>query len=115
MKAAVMPAAAAGYSAIALDNYGLVNSWKACGSYSGPNGTWKQLYGSGGVDPAQDPKYEADIIEWTERAVERIHNDTGLLVIPNFSEHSLANDGVLKVANLTDGFLAEGLLIPHIF
>ena len=61
-KLLVEPAARAGYSAIALDNYGLRNTWAACGSYSGPNGTWRQMY------DARDPKHERGVVGRTERA-----------------------------------------------
>ena len=99
MAAAVRPAKAAGYNAIALDNYGLRNTWKACGSFSGPDGAWVQLY-----DPTgPDTRYRADVLDWTQRAVAAIHAE-GLLVIPNFSDQG--SDGLL-VANLTDGLLAE--------
>jgi hypothetical protein len=106
MAASVLPAARAGYNAIALDNYQLVNSWEACGAFRGPNGTWVQLYNAtkpwGGE---ADPTYAHSVLNWTQRAVKRIH-EAGLLVvvnrfIPAFTQQNLA------VANLTDGIVAE--------
>lgn len=97
----VLPAKAEGYNAIALDNYGLSNEFLACGSFSGPNGAWVQKYDA--ADPRNDPKYRRDVLDWTARAVARMHEE-GLLVIPNYSDDS--DDGLL-VANLTDGLLAE--------
>ena len=44
MQVGVIPASKAGYNAVALDNYGLSNTWSACGSYKGKNGGWVQLY-----------------------------------------------------------------------
>lgn len=107
MEVAVLPAAQDGYNAIALDNYGLANTWKACGSFKGPNGTWVQMYGNGGVAPEDDPQYTADVLNWTARAVDQIHG-AGLLVIPNFSDLNLEDEGVLTMSNLTDGILSEG-------
>lgn len=52
-------------------------------------------------------RYTADILNWTARAVERIHAQ-GMLVIPNFSGMSLTDENILLAANLTDGMLAEG-------
>ena len=104
ISAAVKPAATEGYNAIALDNYGLSNQWKACGSFSGSNGTWVQKYSA--ADPRKDPQYTKDVLDWTRRAVDAIHA-VGLLVIPNFSESEMT-DAVLSVVNLTDGILAEG-------
>ena len=101
MSAAVLPAKAAGYTAIALDNYGLTNQWKACGVHRG--GGWTQLYNA--TDPAHDARYTADVLDWTRRAAEKIHVE-GLLVVPNFS-HEDFDEGTLAVANATDGFLAE--------
>jgi len=107
MQAAVLPAAKAGYNALALDNYQLINSWGACGSFSGPNGSWVQLFNA---TDQEDPRYAATVLDWTRRAVPRIH-DAGLLVIvnrfnPTFTPQNLA------VANLTDGLLAEpGFLV----
>lgn len=37
------PAASEGYTAIALDNYGLTNQWSACGAFKGPNNAWVQV------------------------------------------------------------------------
>ena len=79
-----------GYNAIALDNYGIQNEFGACGAFKGPGGTWVQLYNG-----TSDPKYTADVLDWTGRAVDAIHN-LGLLVIPNFSEFDFSPD-VLKV------------------
>ena len=107
MQAAVLPAAKAGYNALALDNYQLINSWGACGSFSGPNGSWVQLFNA---TDQEDPRFAATVLDWTRRAVPRIH-DAGLLVIvnrfnPTFTPQNLA------VANLTDGLLAEpGFLV----
>ena len=99
LEAAVRPARAAGYSAIGLDNYGLSNSWAACGSFSGPGGAWVQRYSGA----AADAQYRADVLGWTARAVAAIHAE-GLLVIPNFSDQGA--DG-LAVGQLVDGLLAE--------
>eukprot|EP00040_Diaphanoeca_grandis_P013809 m.69741 g.69741 ORF g.69741 m.69741 type:complete len:454 (-) comp24134_c1_seq2:106-1467(-) len=103
LSAAIVPAAKAGYNAIALDNYGLTNQWSACGSFSGPNGAWVQLYDA--TNPRDDKQYTQDVLDWTKRATERMHA-IGLLVIPNFSEMNFDAD-TLIVANLTDGILAE--------
>lgn len=89
---------------MALDNYGLSNSWGACGAFKGPGGSWVQLYDP--ASPKTDPKYAADVLDWTRRATSAIH-EVGMLVIPNFSEYAFSDD-VLAVANATDGFLAEG-------
>ena len=103
MSSAVLPAAKIGYRAIALDNYGLTNQWGACGAFKGENNAWVQLYTS-----KTDLQYGIDVLDWTKRAVERIHTETGLLVIPNFSSMDMKNPQVLEVGNLTDGILAEG-------
>ena len=66
----VKKAKADGYNAIALDNYGLRNSWKACGSFSGPGGAWVQKYSSS--NPEKDPQYTKDVLDWTKRAAEAI-------------------------------------------
>jgi hypothetical protein len=105
MRVGVLPARDAGYNAIALDNYGLSNVWKACGSFSGANGSWVQKYNASA--PEADSAYAADVLDWTRRAVDAIHA-AGMLVIPNFSSDDLNDDSVLAVANLTDGMLAEG-------
>ena len=55
---------------------------------------------------ATDTQYTADVLDWTERAVARIHA-AGMLVIPNYSVIDLGNADVLRVTNLTDGILAE--------
>ena len=104
MRVGVMPAAAAGYNAMALDNYNLRNVWKACGAFSGPGGAWTQLYDE--ADPDHDPQYTADVLDWTARATEQMHA-AGMLVIPNFSSRDLSDSAVLAVGNLTDGMLAE--------
>jgi hypothetical protein len=104
MTAGVQPAAKAGFNAIALDNYDLRNSWGGCGAFKGPGGAWVQLYDN--EHPKADPKYEADVLNWTRRAVARIHAEAGMLVIPNFSDMSFSA-GTLAVANATDGLLAE--------
>lgn len=103
MSAGVEPAAKLGYNAIALDNYNLKNSWSACGAFKGEGGAWVQIYDD--ADPKADARYTADVLDWTARAVARIH-DVGMLVIPNFSEESFDKD-VLAVTNLTDGVLSE--------
>ena len=54
------------------------------------------------------PTQIQDVLEWTRRFTDRVHNDTGMLVIPNFSGHDVHDANTLAVANLTDGFLAEG-------
>ena len=56
MQEGILPAAAEGYNAIAFDNYAITNQWSACGSYSGPNDSWVQLYGKNGTDPKTDPQ-----------------------------------------------------------
>ena len=104
MTVAVKPAKTIGYNAIALDNYGLTNQWKACGAYKGPNNEWVQLYNA--TDPKNDPQYAVDVLDWTKRVVDAVHN-IGLLVIPNFSEQNM-EPNTLRVTNLTDGILAEG-------
>ena len=104
LKYGVDPAKAAGYSAIAFDNFGLRNQWKACGSFSGPNGAWKQIYDA--ADPEHDAQYALDVIDWFRRATAAIH-DRGLLVIPNFSTDDLDDPNVQAVGNITDGVLAE--------
>eukprot|EP01048_Picozoa_sp_COSAG05_P012692 COSAG05_NODE_1293_length_5260_cov_2.373571_4_plen_307_part_00 len=101
---AVKRAKAEGNNAIAFDNYDLHNEWKACGSFSGPGGAWKQLYDA--ANPREDPQYTKDVLDWTKRATEAIHG-VGLLVIPNFSSDEMS-DATLAVANFTDGILAEG-------
>lgn len=106
MTAGVLPAAAAGYDAIALDNFGLTNEWFACGAFRGPGGAWVQLYDAS--NPKLDAKYTRDVLDWTRRFTARVHSDTGMLVIPNFSGHDINDVPTLTVANLTDGFLAEG-------
>ena len=58
------------------------------------------------TDPAKDPQYTKDVIDWTKRASKAIHS-VGLLVIPNFSSDSLSEEA-LEVGNYTDGILAEG-------
>jgi hypothetical protein len=100
----VKKAKADGYNAIALDNYGLGNSWKACGSFSGPGGAWVQKYSAS--SPEKDPQYTKDVLDWTKRATESIHG-VGLLVIPNFSSDEMSDEN-LAVGNYTDGILAEG-------
>ena len=105
MEAGVLPALKVGYNAIALDNYNLKNDWGACGSFSGPNGAWKQLYDA--ADPKSDVQYGKDVLDWTERAVRRIHEETGMLVIPNYSDMDIGDPQVLEVTNITDGILAE--------
>ena len=104
MSAAVLPAKRAGYTAIALDNFGLRNTWKACGSFSGPNGSWAQLYDID--DPSSDPQYALDVVDWTRRASSAIHA-AGLLVLPNWSDMRLEDANVRAVLNATDGVLAE--------
>ena len=104
MNNGVIPAAKAGYNAIALDNYALNNEWSACGSYKGINHSWVQLYDQ--INPKKDPQYTLDVLNWTSRACAAIHQ-IGLLVIPNYSVMRL-NEQTLQVVNVTDGILAEG-------
>lgn len=111
MSAGVAPAHAQGYTAIAFDNFGLANQWQACGAYKGgSSGTeWVQLYDAPAARDGggrADAKYQAAVLDWLARAVRAIH-DLGMLVIPNFSAMDFSA-GVLAVANLTDGILAEG-------
>lgn len=106
MAAGVLPAVKAGYNAIALDNYGLANSWAACGAFKGPNKTWVQLYDA--VSPKTDPKYTRDVLDWTKRAVAAMHAHN-LLVIPNYSDLNINSANALAVANATDGILAGSL------
>ena len=103
MLAAILPAHKLGYNAIALDNYGITNQWGACGAFKGENNSWVQLYKS-----KTDLQYGINVLDWTKRAVERIHKETGLLVIPNFSSMDMSNPQILEIGNLTDGILAEG-------
>jgi len=102
VKLGVAPAAAAGYTALALDNFALDNDWKACGSFSGPGGAWVQRYTGAHTDPA----YTADVLKWTAAIVNASH-ELGMLVIPNYQEDDLSPRGV-AVAALTDGILDEG-------
>jgi len=99
---AVAPAAAAGYSAIALDNYGVRNAWNASGAWKGPHGEWVELYAS-----KDDARYTRDVLNWTARAVDAIHAH-GLLVIPNYGEENLTDPSVSSVVALVDGVLREG-------
>ena len=77
----VDPAKSAGYSAIAFDNFGLRNQWKACGSFSGPNGAWKQIYDA--ADPEHDAQYALDVIDWFRRATAAIHDRGQLRYVRN--------------------------------
>ena len=52
-------------------------------------------------------QYGKDVLDWTERAVLRIHEETGMLVIPNYSDMDMGDPQVLQVTNITDGILAE--------
>ena len=99
---AVVPAAAARYNAIALDNFDLHNTWNASGAFKGANGGWIKLYTS-----TTDAQYTADVLNWTQRAVAAIHAE-GLLVIPNFDDEDLADPAVIRISELVDGVLREG-------
>ena len=98
---AAAPAAAAGYTAMALDNFNLKNSWSACGAFR--NGSWVQLYDAD--DPKSDPKYGEDVLDWIERAAPRFRA-VGLLTIPNWSPADVDAD-TRRVAAAVDGFLCE--------
>ena len=58
--------------------------------------------------PMLERRFALDVLNWTERVVAKCH-ENNLLVIPNYSEMSLTDENILKVANLTDGLLAEGM------
>lgn len=102
MQVGVLPAKAKGYNAIAFDNYGTSNQWKACGAFKGPGGAWVQIYNA--TDPAHDPQYGLDVLNWTARAVDAIHA-AGMLVIPNWSAYG--SEHATAIAGLVDGVLAE--------
>lgn len=106
IKYGLMPASKLKYDAIALDNYGFVNWFGACGSYSGPNGTWVTKY-----NPSQpgDPAFGASVINWTARFVSAAKR-LSFLVIPNFQPYLSwwEQPNILAMTNLTDGVLAEG-------
>lgn len=72
----VFPAERDGYDAIALDNFSLNNTWRACGIWR--NGEWTRLY-SGKL---HDPAYAATIISW----LRRLRDATPLFIIPNWHQ-----------------------------
>ena len=78
MVVGVEPAIKAGYNAIAFDNYAITNQWSACGAYRGPGGAWVQIYNAS--DPKADRQYSLDVLDWTRRAVDRIHQQ-GLIAL----------------------------------
>ena len=49
------------------------NEWGACGSFSGPNGSWVQKYDA--QNPKDDPQYALDVLDWTRRFVEACHRE----------------------------------------
>ena len=97
-------ASAAGYDAIAADNYVLTNVFGACGIYQ--KGSWRQLYTG-----TTDPKYTEDVLAWAGAFQARLHalpNPIGL--IPNFilSDVGAWNDPrVLSLVAKVDGILDE--------
>ena len=99
----VRPAAAAGYTALSLDNYDVENTWKACGVWAAPN-RWVQLYTGAPLDAA----YASTVLNWTARLAAEAHRE-GLLVIPNFHAYINASDPWIQgVVNAVDGVLDEG-------
>ena len=106
----VRQAAAAGYDAMACDNFQLDNSFHACGVYR--NKKWVQLYNGNG----QDPKFNADVITWLgnfTRAAHTVQSKQGrpMMVIPNsggilpraaFGPSYENLDGVLDEEGFTD-------------
>jgi hypothetical protein len=98
------PASAAGYDAIAADNYDLSNAYGGCGVFV--NGTWKALYAGVG-----DPKFTADAIAWAHgmrTALKALARPLGL--VPNFTLSGRAyNDpNIVQVVANVDGILDEG-------
>ena len=106
----VRQAAAAGYDAMACDNFQLDNSFLECGVYRYKK--WVQLYNGNG----QDPKFNADVITWLgnfTRAAHTVQSKQGrpMMVIPNsggilpraaFGPSYENLDGVLDEEGFTD-------------
>eukprot|EP01052_Picozoa_sp_SAG31_P046272 SAG31_NODE_8780_length_1388_cov_2.466253_1_plen_337_part_10 len=115
------PAAAAGYDAVAFDNYGFTNDFGCAGVWR--DGSWVQLYSGN----RSDEKYVSDIVTWTKAAKAALHAK-GLLMIPNWSTYGRAappagagqpapsavkypeawnTTEALLLTNLSDGILGE--------
>eukprot|EP00041_Stephanoeca_diplocostata_P011807 m.195517 g.195517 ORF g.195517 m.195517 type:complete len:450 (+) comp18677_c0_seq1:194-1543(+) len=106
----VRPAIDKGYDAIAWDNFGLNNNFKACGVFR--NGRFVKLYSG---ETSGDPAYEAAMVSWISRIKKKVNaiqtvQKQPTLIIPNWSIESTYhwNDSVVfQVGNNTDGALSE--------
>lgn len=100
-----VPAAAAGYDAIAADNFTLSNSFAACGVFE--KGKWKALYTS-----KTDPKYTSDVLAWAKSFGAKLHALTpkAIGLIPNFGLGSASptDPNVLALVSDVDAILDEG-------
>jgi hypothetical protein len=100
-----VPAAAAGYDAIAADNFTLTNVFGACGIFE--NGTWKALY-TGNADP----QYTSDVLAWAKSFAGKLHALTPkpLGLIPNFSlgQAPTTDPNTAVLVSYVDAILDEG-------
>lgn len=100
-----VPAAAAGYDAIAADNFTLTNDFGACGIFE--NGSWKALYTG-----KKDPKYTADVLAWAKSFAGKLHALTPkpLGLIPNFglAGSPTTDPDSATLVSYVDGILDEG-------
>ncbi len=100
-----VPAAAAGYDAIAADNYVLTNEFAACGIFE--NGQWTALYTG-----TTDPKYTTDVLAWVRTFGQNLHalRPKPLGLIPNFSLSGTpsTDPNVATLVAAIDGILDEG-------
>lgn len=100
-----VPAAAAGYDAIAADEFELPDFHGACGVYR--NGTWTQLYS--GKNP--DPAYADAMIKWAQTFAQRLHALTPkplALVANYYSQFPPDDPHVSQAVDALDGVISEG-------
>ena len=110
----VKPFVEKGFDALAVDNYNLENSWRACGIWrnsSNGTATWVKLFA--GTRP-HDAAWQQATISWLERMKARVNALTTrrggkMLIIPNWGPNGLGwnNSVVERVGNASDGILSE--------
>eukprot|EP00927_Polykrikos_kofoidii_P036814 TRINITY_DN31055_c0_g1_i1.p1 TRINITY_DN31055_c0_g1~~TRINITY_DN31055_c0_g1_i1.p1 ORF type:complete len:428 (-),score=51.38 TRINITY_DN31055_c0_g1_i1:71-1303(-) len=105
------PMAAAGYDAIAADNFNLNNDYQACGVYD-KNGSWIQKWSGDWKDDA----WTASALSWMRVFSAELHQlptvrQRPMALVPNFGLHGSGRHwddaAVLAVGNYSDAILDE--------